>query len=114
MHMFVSKKLLSSEATKNLKIDVEKIENLKSANLIDVGTKGKQLLLDQIISKFDQLKFRNGCLKFYAKATKYLLDHLSIYHPILKRPVSSPRKAKRIWSNQCYFRLYDRSCKGNG
>ena len=51
MHKFVSKKVLSSDATKNIAIDLEKTGDLKSVSLIDVGTKGKQLLSDPTILK---------------------------------------------------------------
>ena len=62
MHKIVSKKVLSSDAAKNIGIDVEKVENFKPVDLIDVGTKGKQLLLDPNIWKKEQTNFRNGCM----------------------------------------------------
>ena len=84
MHKFVSRKVLSGDAAKNIAIDVEKAENLKPVKLIDVGTKGKQLLSDPTFSKADQTKFRNGCMNFYKKSTKYLVDHLPLNRPILQ------------------------------
>ena len=84
MHKFVSKKVLSSDASKNIGIDVEKVENLKPVNLIDVDTKGKQLLLDPNISKKEQTNFRNGCMNFYKKSIKYLINHLPLNRQILK------------------------------
>ena len=84
MHKFVSKKVLSSDASKNIEIDVEKVKNLKPVNLIDVGTKGKQLLLDPNISKKEQTNFRNGCMNFYKKSIKYLINHLPLNRQILK------------------------------
>ena len=84
MHKFVSRKVLSGDAAKNIAIDVEKAKNLKPVKLIDVGTKGKQLLSDPTFSKADQTKFRNGCMNFYKKSTKYLVDHLPLNRPILQ------------------------------
>ena len=84
MHKFVSRKVLSGDAAKNIAINVEKTENLKPVKLFDVGTKGKQLLSDPTFSKADQTKFRNGCMNFYKKSTKYLVDHLPLNRPILQ------------------------------
>ena len=53
-------------------------------NVIDVGTKGKQLLVDPIIPESEQMRFRNGCMNFYLKSTKYLLDHLPFNRPVIK------------------------------
>ena len=73
---FVSKRVLYHEdgvtmkpATQLKLINLNKESNLKSLNLIGVGTKAKSLLSASIL---DETVFRKNCLKFYISAATQL------------------------------------------
>ena len=73
---FVSKRVLYCEdgitmkpATQLKLMNLNKESNLKSLNLIEVGTKAKHLLSASIL---DETVFRKNCLKFYISAATQL------------------------------------------
>ena len=73
---FVSKRALYREDGVTMKpaaqlklVNQNKESNLKSLNLIEVGTKAKRLLSASI---FDETVFRKNCLKFYVSAATQL------------------------------------------
>ena len=73
---FVSKRVLYREdgvtmkpATQLKLINLNKESNLKSLNLIEVGTKAKHLLYASILN---EIVFCKNCLKFYISAATQL------------------------------------------
>ena len=57
-------------------IDLRKKENLKSANLIEIGTKTQSLIHGDLAVDYAIATFRKSYLKCYAEAASYLQVNL--------------------------------------
>ena len=57
-------------------IDLRKKENLKSANLIEIGTKTQSLIHGDHAVDYAIVTFRKSCLKCYVEVASYLQVNL--------------------------------------
>ena len=107
---FVSKRVLYHEdgvtmkpATQLKLINLNKESNLKSLNLIGVGTKAKSLLSASIL---DETVFRKNCLKFYISAATQLQIKLPFDNKvILHAQYLHPKKWKEAHSTSAISNL---------
>ena len=75
--LFESNGVLKS-ATELVALDVNRKANLKSAKLIEIGTKVMVLFASNLLCDEQQDLFRKECQKFYAKAVSYLQENLPL------------------------------------
>ena len=70
--------------SKNITINVQKEDNLKSLKLIEVGCKAKLLFSRNTITDEEETKFRKKCLSFYQTAVEKLQFKLPLDVNFLK------------------------------
>ena len=67
-----------------VKLDLGKKENLKSDKFVEVGTKAKLLLHENVIDDQAVNNFRSSCLKCYVAATSYLQANLPYNNNVIQ------------------------------
>ena len=65
-------------------IDLHKKENLKSAKLIEIGTKARSLIQDSLLLDSDIATFRSSCRICYVEAASYLQVNLPFNNKVLE------------------------------
>ena len=74
-------------------IDLRKKENLKAANLIEIVTKTRSLIHDDLAIDDAIVTFCKSCLKCYVEATSYLQVNLLFNKKVIEyAQFSSPQK----------------------
>ena len=90
---FVSKKSMCISVDGNreikstdylVKLDLGKKENFKSDKFVEVGTKAKLLLHENVIDDQAVNNFRSSCLKCYVAATSYLQANLPYNNKVIQ------------------------------
>ena len=71
-------KLSSEDVGENIRINVNTEKIVKPICMVDVGTKAKTMLAQNMISDEGQEKFRKGCLKFFQVSVSYLQQKLPV------------------------------------
>ena len=68
--------------TKLISLNVSDNSKQRSTNLIDIGTKTKFLLNENVVPDDEKTVFRKNCLKFYAVSVDVdLIKHAQFIHP---------------------------------